>query len=335
MEKEILGNFIAESRKEIGMTQQGLADRLHVTNAAVSKWERGLSYPDLSMLEPLASALNMTVSELMACKRNPEKSAADTDETMRSVLDIAHASSKRHRLKTWVLALCVILGVALLAGLIWGTVRYSQLTSISGSGYARFFCKDIENGKYYVYVDNVNAKNDPQLLRLKCPNRVTWESIVADYSQMYAIAYSYNSLTCEGTLEDIEEANYTQISPEDMVGTSVGFGRLFDLSGSVIRYKKVNPNPGNAGGHLYTIEIFKGSDFWVDEFGTLPSPMLIVNDCRGAVTNDYDNDGIYELLILTKYENCPFMVYDLVDGEIVSQFADVSKIPPDTLMAWP
>lgn len=43
MTKELLGNFIAQQRKALGMTQKDLAARLHITDKAVSKWERGVS----------------------------------------------------------------------------------------------------------------------------------------------------------------------------------------------------------------------------------------------------------------------------------------------------
>jgi len=48
------------------MTQKELAERLHVTDKAVSKWERGLNFPELTLLEPLADALNTTVIRLLS-----------------------------------------------------------------------------------------------------------------------------------------------------------------------------------------------------------------------------------------------------------------------------
>ena len=51
MDNEKFGQFVRSMRKEKQMTQQQLADRLHLTDKAVSKWERGLSLPDISMLE--------------------------------------------------------------------------------------------------------------------------------------------------------------------------------------------------------------------------------------------------------------------------------------------
>ena len=58
MNKERLGDFIGSERKNLGLTQRDLAARLHVTDKAVSKWERGLSYPDVTLLEPLAADLD-------------------------------------------------------------------------------------------------------------------------------------------------------------------------------------------------------------------------------------------------------------------------------------
>ncbi|MBQ7124151.1 MAG: helix-turn-helix transcriptional regulator, partial [Oscillospiraceae bacterium] len=66
MTKEKFGSFILENRKALGMTQEELAQKLFVTNKAVSKWEKGLSFPDIAMFEPLAEALGVSVAELIA-----------------------------------------------------------------------------------------------------------------------------------------------------------------------------------------------------------------------------------------------------------------------------
>ena len=65
MDAKKLGQFIAEIRKENGMTQAELAAKLHVTDKAVSKWERGLGLPDINNIEPLADALGISVAEVM------------------------------------------------------------------------------------------------------------------------------------------------------------------------------------------------------------------------------------------------------------------------------
>lgn len=61
LDKQQLGAFIAENRKRQGLTQQQLAQILHITDKAVSKWERGLSYPDVTLLQPLGGGRSASV----------------------------------------------------------------------------------------------------------------------------------------------------------------------------------------------------------------------------------------------------------------------------------
>ena len=60
-----LGNFIRIHRNELGLTQAALAEKLHVTDKAVSKWERDLSYPDISLFPKLADIFGVGVSDLL------------------------------------------------------------------------------------------------------------------------------------------------------------------------------------------------------------------------------------------------------------------------------
>ena len=67
------GKTIQQLRKSLGLTQKDLAQMLHVTDRAVSKWERGLNYPDMSMLEPLAKALNSNVAQILCIENLSEE----------------------------------------------------------------------------------------------------------------------------------------------------------------------------------------------------------------------------------------------------------------------
>ncbi|MDO4811621.1 MAG: helix-turn-helix transcriptional regulator [Eubacteriales bacterium] len=117
MTKEELGNFIASNRKATGMTQQELADKLHVTNKAVSKWETGLSYPDITLLEPLANALSVNVEELLACKRaeQPEKTPA-----LETLLAISEEEAKRQKKQTrrWIIFMALLIVMVVLLSFI-------------------------------------------------------------------------------------------------------------------------------------------------------------------------------------------------------------------------
>ena len=63
MNAENVGALIARLRKEKGMTQQELADKLQITDKAVSKWERGLACPDISILPQVAEILGVNVDD--------------------------------------------------------------------------------------------------------------------------------------------------------------------------------------------------------------------------------------------------------------------------------
>ena len=72
MKKQTMGQIISELRKKQGMTQLELAEKLAVTDKAVSKWERDLSRPDVASLPKLAQTLDIPVEELLAgAAKNP------------------------------------------------------------------------------------------------------------------------------------------------------------------------------------------------------------------------------------------------------------------------
>ena len=68
MDPKEFGAFIQARRKELGMNQNQLAEKLHVTAKAVSRWERGVGFPSIELLRPLADALQITIAELMQSK---------------------------------------------------------------------------------------------------------------------------------------------------------------------------------------------------------------------------------------------------------------------------
>lgn len=110
MTKEDLGTFIANNRKAAGMTQQELAEKLHVTNKAVSKWETGLSYPDITLLEPLADALSANVAELLACQKEETIEKSPALETLLAISE-EDTRRKKKRTRRWLLltALLIVL----------------------------------------------------------------------------------------------------------------------------------------------------------------------------------------------------------------------------------
>ena len=108
MENRKIGAFIAERRKESGLTQQALADRLGLTNKAVSKWETGDGLPDITILPALAENLGVTVDELLAGERRPK--TPEIGEQTRKYLE--ERKRKQYKIAVMASALIVVLAVS-------------------------------------------------------------------------------------------------------------------------------------------------------------------------------------------------------------------------------
>ena len=80
LDRAKLGAFVAQLRREKGLTQKQLADRIYVSDKAVSKWERGAGLPDITLLIPLAEALEVTVTELLEGRRLERSEPVSADE---------------------------------------------------------------------------------------------------------------------------------------------------------------------------------------------------------------------------------------------------------------
>ena len=111
MDKEKFGQFIFLKRKELQLTQKQLAEKLHVTDKAVSKWERGLSFPDIMMLEPLSKALEIPLENLISCE---DKNIKDTKEIISDTLIISKSAVLKAKIKYLVTGIIIPIITALL-----------------------------------------------------------------------------------------------------------------------------------------------------------------------------------------------------------------------------
>lgn len=115
MDANELGKYIAALRKEKQITQAELAERLNVTDKAVSRWERGIGFPDINTLEPLADVLGVSLTELLNCKKTDkaEFPIHDVDGSITASIDIAkyQRTLQRNRILTGLIL--SILGIVL------------------------------------------------------------------------------------------------------------------------------------------------------------------------------------------------------------------------------
>lgn len=153
-----IANFIKKRRKELGMTQVELADKLFVTEKAVSRWETGRGTPDISLLIPLSKVLGVSVSELL----NGEESKSD--RIVEKVIEYSEVSQKnKYGLGFKFTVMCYI--VSILLFLIY--LRFEYDPNIELNYFMRLFMVvlaslliifgNIIYGNYYV--DKIEDKN--------------------------------------------------------------------------------------------------------------------------------------------------------------------------------
>ena len=132
MDKAKTGVLIAAARKEKNMPQKELAEALHVSDRAVSKWERGAGFPDVSLLEPLADALDLSVLDLLRGER--ARDGADSDRQVREAVRIVAGEARRQARR--VLRI-VKIGAALLLAALLAFKTYEFLAT-NGDGFHPF-----------------------------------------------------------------------------------------------------------------------------------------------------------------------------------------------------
>lgn len=106
MDANKFGSFLAQLRKEQNMTQAELANKLQVTDKAVSRWERGVGLPDISTLEPLSEALQISVLELLRSEKLNQNDIPPEDVSEVVIDTIKIATDQQKRLKKRLMIFC-------------------------------------------------------------------------------------------------------------------------------------------------------------------------------------------------------------------------------------
>ena len=195
MDQVKIGKFIAECRKKESLTQMQLAEKLRLTDRAVSKWERGKAMPDSSVMLELCDILKITVNDLLSGEKISMENETRKNEQL--LLDMANELEKKNKTiwtSMWVLMTVSI--IALLAGTfiiaffipegIWQLVAmlgicivflipcfYALKLEVSVGAYK---CKNCGHEIVPTYTQALNAMHMGTTRYLKCPkcNKRTW-----------------------------------------------------------------------------------------------------------------------------------------------------------------
>ncbi len=125
MAKNSIGQFIAALRKANGMTQQDVADRLNVSNKAVSRWERDECAPDLSVIPALAEMFGVTCDELLKGERIFEAAPAEKKEPRveKQVRNLVNKTLSNFKTLIWISLAVAVVGLVCMFGISYGFYR--------------------------------------------------------------------------------------------------------------------------------------------------------------------------------------------------------------------
>lgn len=161
MDKEKIGKFISQNRKEKEMTQKDLAEQLHVTDKAVSKWERGMCFPDISMIEPLAKLLDVSVLELLEGERIDDDLSMNKDEAQKLISEsimISDDEISRKHIRSKTIILLITLFAMLLISFVLNILNYRRAEKKNAiSVHSRAYETTVDENGNIVFVNSDEA----------------------------------------------------------------------------------------------------------------------------------------------------------------------------------
>ena len=195
MDQVKIGKFIAECRKKVNLTQMQLAEKLSITDRAVSKWERGKAMPDSSIMLELCDILEITVNDLLSGEIISMENNNQKNEQL--LLDMAKEVEQKNKvIWTCMWVLMTVSMIALLSGIliaaflipegVWQLVAilgitivflipcfYALKLEVSVGAYK---CKNCGHEIVPTYTQALNAMHMGTTRYLKCPkcNKRTW-----------------------------------------------------------------------------------------------------------------------------------------------------------------
>ena len=128
MKAEEVGYRIAQARKKQGMTQRELSERLHVSDKAVSKWERGVNYPDISLFDEIAKTLDLSLVELLGIEDRSK------EEIVQNISEISKYEKEKIGKEIYQRGfVTIICGMIVLAGQLSAALIFAQ-NEVPGAG---------------------------------------------------------------------------------------------------------------------------------------------------------------------------------------------------------
>ena len=244
MDNKTTGAFISARRKELQLNQKQLAEKLDVTDKAVSKWETGRSAPDIALLEPLARELGVSVVEILQGEKIEEENfPAISDEVVVTTMK----KDKKKLKRAVIIAVSIMLSILLLFQINFYCYHYfitipkddisaieKEATKYIGkfTGYYDTdfqngkIAKAVQKGKYYFYlIEGTNETNEKRLNLCIFRKDEVFKNRIEVIGGSLGIAYKPNEILyhCSGEGSPYGCVNFNVFYGYDMTETEYSF----------------------------------------------------------------------------------------------------------------
>ena len=352
MDKESFGAALAEHRKKQSMTQRQLAEKLNVTDKAVSKWERGLSYPDVTLLEPLADALSISVETLLRCegpapirKDEAMQEEQKQQEPIQNLVELSSENLKRERRrsKKCIAAIAAILIVLTAAGNLYYRAEQKHIHRAENMGTVMLVEKDGTGN--YLYVESLDQEH---MLRLKGAegfDRLARERVHglrpeddfflsirnSNTIPYYRMVYEWDDRTYEGTIFECSGPVY-YYAWEDLYGADCKIDKQHTdgvkLDAPLWYYDETYCLTSENTIRFYTY-LPKLDQYYLNDRNA-GGPWCVASFRKDEVIDwqsiDCDCDGERELIVHTRWPETPYALYDAPWGRVTKFLSEAEYL---------
>ena len=212
MNQEKIGKFISKLRKDKKLTQEQFSEKMGVSTNAVSKWERGISFPDVSLLKKICNELDISIEELINGEKNNSEEAKE-----KAVFNVIESRNKtKKKLKTIItISLLFILTLIVLSTLLYKN-KEKEIDNFYEKNYQMsFVARNIEaflkyryDGKYPDYYGGMYISNDAnnvivEIVKEKLPVKGTREFYY--YNELFTVDKSIKIEYVKNSYNDLSD----------------------------------------------------------------------------------------------------------------------------------
>lgn len=225
MDPRKTGNIIAEARRNNNMTQAELAEKLYVSDKAVSKWERGICFPDIATLTPLTEILNISLYDLLRGEKM--KNNEDINNTLKDTIKYSNSELKRNKKKNIIISSIIIFIIIIISSIIIININNNEMKSIveKDTIYDIYYYKE-----YKTSLDNESGSNIEKILMRLPLNWIERNYILGSDNISINYSITYNEVV--NTYKDKEYVDKAIIDISTVLFTTVS-----DVNNISIKFK--------------------------------------------------------------------------------------------------